>query len=504
MKKKLDELVLDNDIYPRVNISPATIEWYVECLISGDIFPPLEVQRLVDGDGEKTVILDGFHRFQAFNEYNKKLKKKNMDAFLEEIDAEPISEVDCYYWKDEILNKRECLESLQIEATIKNLKHGKRLTKDDIINQATKIVLNRPIEKLSNITQELADTFHKPYQTMLGYIGEIVARRKITRDSKIFHLSLLDWTQDEIGDQFRLARNTISDIVGKLDFEKTDIIDDFDKKKKSIHEIAKFKDLDITTTWNIVLENKKDIDKFKYFAMKKHGGNKDYGNNSPKVYNHWNFPNKDIRLGMSYPGNIPGQIVMNLLYYYTEQGDLVVDPMAGGGSTIDACLVMGRKCRAYDISPPMGKDGAPLRIDIIQRDLITEGYDPKIKNTQLIFLDPPYWKQKKGDYSDDKTNLANLSLEEFHKALEHIFNISSNILRKDGYIAIIMGLTQIKTKLIDHPFSLYKFLEEKYTFTNRIIVPYSTQQYPAYQVSTAQKGKYMLNLYRDLLVFKKG
>jgi len=51
---------------------------------------------------------------------------------------------------------------------------------------------------------------------------------------------------------------------------------------------------------------------------------------SLQLYNVWNFPNRDTRYGLDMEGAIPGQIVENVLYYWTEPFDIVVDPMAGG------------------------------------------------------------------------------------------------------------------------------------------------------------------------------
>ena len=55
---------------------------------------------------------------------------------------------------------------------------------------------------------------------------------------------------------------------------------------------------------------------------------------SYRPYNLWSFnpPNPDY--GLDYPGRIPGQIIENLLYYYTEPFDKVIDPMAGGGTEV--------------------------------------------------------------------------------------------------------------------------------------------------------------------------
>lgn len=36
---------------------------------------------------------------------------------------------------------------------------------------------------------------------------------------------------------------------------------------------------------------------------------------TPKVYNVWNFAGRNPELGIEYPGNIPGEIAMNVLYY---------------------------------------------------------------------------------------------------------------------------------------------------------------------------------------------
>jgi hypothetical protein len=35
------------------------------------------------------------------------------------------------------------------------------------------------------------------------------------------------------------------------------------------------------------------------------------------------------------------QLVAHILYFFSEPGDLVLDPMAGGGVCADTCLAMG-------------------------------------------------------------------------------------------------------------------------------------------------------------------
>ncbi len=37
------------------------------------------------------------------------------------------------------------------------------------------------------------------------------------------------------------------------------------------------------------------------------------------------------------------QLVAHALFYFTQEGDLVFDPMAGGGVVADTCLAFNRK-----------------------------------------------------------------------------------------------------------------------------------------------------------------
>jgi hypothetical protein len=45
---------------------------------------------------------------------------------------------------------------------------------------------------------------------------------------------------------------------------------------------------------------------------------------SLRPYDVWNFAALDLRFGKPYPGNTPADIVFNALYFFTQQGDLLV------------------------------------------------------------------------------------------------------------------------------------------------------------------------------------
>lgn len=210
-----------------------------------------------------------------------------------------------------------------------------------------------------------------------------------------------------------------------------------------------------------------------------------------KVFNIWSFQ-RDVMLGQKHSGNIPGQIAENVLHYFTNETDLVVDPFGGGGSTIDACEKHKRKCLAYDIKP--------VRDDIIQHDIIN-GFPKEAKNCDLIFLDPPYWSQKKKDYI--KTSLSSLSLKEFNNAMDKLARDCSDTIKENGYVSLIIGATQIKDIFIDHAFDCYKIFNKYFKPIIRINVPYSTEQYSGNDIKRAKDNKQLLNLYRDLVIYQK-
>jgi hypothetical protein len=218
-----------------------------------------------------------------------------------------------------------------------------------------------------------------------------------------------------------------------------------------------------------------------------------------RIYNVWNFQKCDERFGIQHPGQIPGQIMQNLNWYFTKPKDLVVDLFAGGGSTLDVCKYDdddfgNRACEAYDIQP--------VRKDIHKRDIVGEGI-PDISRAQLVFLDPPYWAQKRGEYSADPTNLANLDLASFYSATSKIANDCLAAVGQGAIVALIVGGAEFLAKHTrgkDHALEIVARVKGE--LIQRIIVPYSTETYQAHDVTRAKETQGMLNLYRDLLVWE--
>ena len=494
MKVRLDEVLLDEDIYPRQNISHKTVDGYVEALKGGAVFPPIEVQKIFVKEREKRVerliCLDGWHRILAYKEYNKQIEGGLKNK---------IEDVEAIFWKEDVLDKKKHLEELRIRSTERNITHGDRLPSSDLRFQLLRIVQDRPIERLNGAVSELAEVFKLSPSYISELVGAEVRRRRASRDAQIYRISLLGWTQSEIGKLFGLTQGPVSQIIQNFATEVLNIQDQFYKKHKPIGEIAKFYSLDDITVWAIVLQGKSDEERFKLF------GEPEYQDDAPRLYNVWNFAKRDPRLGYESPGNIPGQIAMNVLYYYTKQGDLVVDPMAGGGSTIDACLVMSRKCRAYDIVNEWEhKETKYSRKDIIIQDL-WNGFVDEAKGCDLIFLDPPYWRLQRGFYAIE--SISENSLDDWRKFMQKVAMDSYLTVKKGGYVALVIEAfldEKVTGEFLDLPFEcLGWFGDAGFKQMQRISIPMGSEIKSGQDVEYAKKKKIMLDLNRDLIIFKK-
>jgi len=215
----------------------------------------------------------------------------------------------------------------------------------------------------------------------------------------------------------------------------------------------------------------------------------------PKIYDIWNFQGIDDKFGQEHPGNIPAGIVLNTLYYYTNENDLVVDPMAGGGVVIDCCKYLNRGCLAYDVKP--------TRKDIEKNDIL-QGYPAKAKDCNLIFLDPPYYKKKEEDYG--KESISALTLEQYWMAFKKIAEHSFRCIDKSGFLALLME-PYIDYQDSTNSLWLFQYInlfsDNSWKVERIFDVPESSQRYAAHDVARAKEQKQILTLRRQLIIFRK-
>jgi hypothetical protein len=177
---------------------------------------------------------------------------------------------------------------------------------------------------------------------------------------------------------------------------------------------------------------------------------------------------------------------------------VVVDPFAGGGSTIDVCKKRLRRYWVADRKPVVERQH-----EICEHDL-TAGL-PRVpwQDVKVVYLDPPYWKQAEGRYSNDPTDLANMPLEEFTKALATIINGFAKKLSPSAVIALLMQPTQWNApdhRYTDHIWDMARLV--KLPIELRVQCPYESQQCTAQQVDWAKANRKVLVISRELVIWK--
>jgi ParB family transcriptional regulator, chromosome partitioning protein len=216
----------------------------------------------------------------------------------------------------------------------------------------------------------------------------------------------------------------------------------------------------------------------------------------PTPYDVWSFKH-DRAFGIPHPGSIPPGIVAHTLYYFTVPGALVVDPMAGGGTTVDVCESMGRKCLAYDVSP--------VRPEVVMHD-VRSGLPPEASGCDLIFCDPPYHTMLTGRYEEG--GVADAPLTVWQTFLDALARDSFAALRPGGRIALLLA-NQTEKDLpagygyLDHAYYGYNaVLRAGFLPERRISCPMDGSYLPQH-VRRARLDGRMLGQVRDLIVARK-
>lgn len=385
---QIENIILDKSIYPRSSIDHKRVSMFEENMRDGFEFDPIHLQKHPDHSG-KYRILDGAHRFQACKGIGKK-----------EVNAEIIH-----------LNGTDPL----LYAASKAI--GPRELKDEEAREtARKAYQNNP--KLSS--KEMGKAVGRARRTVDLYIADLRAASQMDLDLKIFRMNLLGIPQERIAERLREKREKIRDHLANLAMLPNPPNSDL-KKGFTVPQVSEKHDWPEPLVWSLKLKDKEDAAKCKELQW------------GIRTWDLWNWTECDKRFGDDWPGRIPAQLVAHILYFFSNQNDLVFDPMAGGGVVADTCLAFHRRCWSFDMAdrPDERPEIEPHFWDINNLKWPVNG---KTK-PDLIIFDPPYFRKKAKEYEEN--SISSLSKGEYLNFLEKFFELANKNSKKGTRLAMI-------------------------------------------------------------------
>lgn len=68
------------------------------------------------------------------------------------------------------------------------------------------------------------------------------------------------------------------------------------------------------------------------------------------IFNWFNWERDGKDIPKIHPTQKPVNVIKRLIEIFTDEGDVVIDPCAGSGSTLRACQELNRSCYGFEIS----------------------------------------------------------------------------------------------------------------------------------------------------------
>ena len=214
----------------------------------------------------------------------------------------------------------------------------------------------------------------------------------------------------------------------------------------------------------------------------------------------WDYPSQNYgRDGaqgdQTYTGATPSYIIWNLLQRYTNEGDLVVDPMCGSGTTLDVARDLNRRALGYDIHP--------YRKDIFRAD--ARKLPLENEKADFVFIDPPY-----GDnvyYSDEKQCIGKLPAtdETYVSAMHEVIREIHRILQPKRYMALyVCDYYNKKKGFVPVGFRLFELLSKYFVPVDIIaVVRHNKTLKMGNYRKAAEEGNFFLRGFNYLFIMQK-
>lgn len=229
---------------------------------------------------------------------------------------------------------------------------------------------------------------------------------------------------------------------------------------------------------------------------------------------HWSFPKRGdwATHDAKWRGNWSPYIPRNLLLRYSQEGDLILDQFAGGGTTLVEAKLLNRDIIGVDINEvalerckekiDFDYEAAKGRVELHKGDARNLDF---ISDDSIDFVctHPPYANIIK--YSEGiEGDLSQLKVSEFLEEMKLVASESYRVLKKGKFCAILMGDTRQKGHMVPMSFDVMRIFEEAgFKLKELIIKEQHNCRATGYWKTNSIKYNFLLIAHEYLFVFKK-
>ncbi len=229
---------------------------------------------------------------------------------------------------------------------------------------------------------------------------------------------------------------------------------------------------------------------------------------------HWSFPQRGnwATHDAKWRGNWSPYIPRNILLRYSNEGDLVLDQFAGGGTTLVEAKLLNRdiigvdvndiainRCKEKTAFDHMGANG---KVYIRKGDARNLDFIPN-NSIDLICTHPPYANII--EYSEDiEDDLSLLKVKDFLVEMKKVANESYRVLKDNKFCAVLMGDTRKNGCMIPLSFDVMNIFQSAgFTLKELIIKEQHNCKATGFWKTNSIKYNFLLIAHEYLFIFKK-
>ena len=232
----------------------------------------------------------------------------------------------------------------------------------------------------------------------------------------------------------------------------------------------------------------------------------------------WSFPDRGnwATHDAKWRGNWSPYIPRNIMLRYSQEGDLVLDQFAGGGTTLVEAKLLNRDIIGVDVNDvalarcrektAFEHEGANGKVYIKKGDARNLAFIPN-DSIDLICTHPPYAdmiQYSKDLNLDIPEDLSNCEMSAFLNEIAKVAAESFRVLKKGKFCAVLMGDTRKNGHMVPLSFEVMKVFEAAgFKLKELIVKEQHNCKATGYWKTNSVKYNFLLIAHEHLFVFKK-